>query len=604
MKLVIAGALLFIGVFSAGVASRPLFDKFSTADLVEHSTRILEEAGVTDESRYDHIFVALKEPNRNASWELSDAALTVKHLGGNVWGVNAEALRRIEPAEFTATVDLGNVVVLEGEVDSEDTSQRLQAAAERAAGVSEVKNQLLISDEVKAPEWKLTGPKYLEKFLSFSGVKRLTADQSGLRLEGEVLSREVREKLGNEANNLADTKSVVSNDLTVRKPKPSILVVRGDGQKLSLSGLLPSEEYHSKLVNRIKEAVPEAEIVSEMKVEEGVIDPWWLASAENLLPKFFSEITGQGGVEYWKNHLLISGQISSESVANELAFMAAGFGKPENFGVENDLVVIPSESPEVNLFRDERGKLVVEGQVSSPVFKDQILGGLMRHNPDVVVRDNLKVDDSVKDLRWGDPGQLVKAVMFNTEGGMLRITENGIKLAGEAGNDTNKESILEYANLVIGKSGKIESILTAKTGQSFATLPANKPVDEGSDDNSEDSPEEKIDIDFKDLAVYFNSGRSSIRSSQMGNIRDTAKLLKKLDSNTKVIVGGYADHLGNQSFNRRLSLNRANAVKDLLVNYGVPEEMMVVKYFGEDVSNVNRNDLWKSRRVELSWLEE
>jgi len=107
-------------------------------------------------------------------------------------------------------------------------------------------------------------------------------------------------------------------------------------------------------------------------------------------------------------------------------------------------------------------------------------------------------------------------------------------------------------------------------------------------------------VNFKALSVYFNSGRSTIRDSQISNLRLTARILRTKIPNTRVIVGGYADRKGDAEFNRELSLKRANSVREILVSYGVARDRMDVQFFGEDTSNTQTSDLWRSRRVELS----
>ena len=51
---------------------------------------------------------------------------------------------------------------------------------------------------------------------------------------------------------------------------------------------------------------------------------------------------------------------------------------------------------------------------------------------------------------------------------------------------------------------------------------------------------------------------------------------------------GYADEVGNSSYNQQLSQKRAEAVKNVLTNAGIDASRLTVKGNGEDTS-VNKN---------------
>ncbi len=103
------------------------------------------------------------------------------------------------------------------------------------------------------------------------------------------------------------------------------------------------------------------------------------------------------------------------------------------------------------------------------------------------------------------------------------------------------------------------------------------------------------------MAVYFDSASDAIKASEEEKINEAAKLiLDSKDVENGLTVGGYADLQGNADFNRDLSLKRANAVRDRLIAKGIPADRLTVNHFGEDTSKSAKEDLWKSRRVEIS----
>jgi len=103
------------------------------------------------------------------------------------------------------------------------------------------------------------------------------------------------------------------------------------------------------------------------------------------------------------------------------------------------------------------------------------------------------------------------------------------------------------------------------------------------------------------MAVYFDSASAEIKASEEQKIVEAAQLiLESKDVRQSLTVGGYADLQGNADFNRELSLKRAKAVRDRLISKGVSADRLSVNHFGEDTSKTAQNDLWKSRRVEIS----
>ena len=105
--------------------------------------------------------------------------------------------------------------------------------------------------------------------------------------------------------------------------------------------------------------------------------------------------------------------------------------------------------------------------------------------------------------------------------------------------------------------------------------------------------------------VYFGFDSSAVPSAEFAKIDAVAK---DLLANAKhvVVVEGNCDERGSNEYNLSLGENRANIVRDQLVNLGVSSERVQTKSYGEEKPAVQGSgeSVWsKNRRAEFLVLE-
>jgi outer membrane protein OmpA-like peptidoglycan-associated protein len=86
----------------------------------------------------------------------------------------------------------------------------------------------------------------------------------------------------------------------------------------------------------------------------------------------------------------------------------------------------------------------------------------------------------------------------------------------------------------------------------------------------------------------------------------TLSMLVKAFPGVQLRIEGYTDNVGDADANRRLSLDRANGVKELLVKVGVPADRISTEGFGADKAiapNDTEENRAKNRRIELSLIK-
>jgi outer membrane protein OmpA-like peptidoglycan-associated protein len=103
--------------------------------------------------------------------------------------------------------------------------------------------------------------------------------------------------------------------------------------------------------------------------------------------------------------------------------------------------------------------------------------------------------------------------------------------------------------------------------------------------------------------INFDSGKYDIPNERMNFLKRAADFIQKLPSSTVLEVGGHTDNVGTDADNQTLSDNRAKAVKDALVKFGVKSEVLQTKGYGESVqrtTNDTEQNRFYNRRIEYS----
>jgi outer membrane protein OmpA-like peptidoglycan-associated protein len=80
--------------------------------------------------------------------------------------------------------------------------------------------------------------------------------------------------------------------------------------------------------------------------------------------------------------------------------------------------------------------------------------------------------------------------------------------------------------------------------------------------------------------INFLINQSVVQSKFYPVLNETANLLKSMPG-SKILIAGHTDITGDESLNQRLSLRRANSIKNYLTKRGIPAERIEVVSFGE-----------------------
>lgn len=101
--------------------------------------------------------------------------------------------------------------------------------------------------------------------------------------------------------------------------------------------------------------------------------------------------------------------------------------------------------------------------------------------------------------------------------------------------------------------------------------------------------------------IVFNSNESAIAEHFVTRLNRFASLLNAYPK-TNMLITGHADSTGNEELNNKLSLDRANQVKDKLISFQVNSTRILTWGLGKKLpiaSNDTQEGRAKNRRVEF-----
>lgn len=106
--------------------------------------------------------------------------------------------------------------------------------------------------------------------------------------------------------------------------------------------------------------------------------------------------------------------------------------------------------------------------------------------------------------------------------------------------------------------------------------------------------------------INFEFGKAELLPGARQTIDPLVEVLRK-EPQRNVLIEGFTDSIGNDQYNIKLSLQRANAVRDAITAKGIRADRITTKGYGEQfpvASNETPAGRQKNRRVEIIILNE
>lgn len=225
--------------------------------------------------------------------------------------------------------------------------------------------------------------------------------------------------------------------------------------------------------------------------------------------------------------------------------------------------------------------LTVSGTVQNDATKSNILDAFKGLAADLPLVDKLVVDANADQFSFNNFAGL--AGLFkefpNVNGS---FADKALNLAGQVASFDDK------SNLV----GKAQELL----GNVFSINADNVTVEEAEADEIADMSAANIDLE-----IVFATGSSQISPRYYRRLNSFAKYVS--ENNIKGEIAGYTDNTGDATQNQQLSEKRANAVREYLIQQGVPAEALTAVGHGQEnpiADNGTEEGRRKNRRIEFN----
>ena len=165
-------------------------------------------------------------------------------------------------------------------------------------------------------------------------------------------------------------------------------------------------------------------------------------------------------------------------------------------------------------------------------------------------------------LRW----ETSNATTVRIEPGLGDVSSTGNRAI-------NPTSSVTYLATAIGPGGTTSD--SARITVNIPAPPAPAPPPR--------TPDVSMDQLFQQnvKSIYFDYDKSDIRPDQMSILQSNAAWLKQ-HPEVKFTLEGHCDERGSEEYNLALGDRRANAVKQFLVDQGIPESRISTISYGED----------------------
>jgi OOP family OmpA-OmpF porin len=376
------------------------------------------------------------------------------------------------------------------------------------------------------------------------------------------------------------TRLVDDDTHLIAEAKPFVWTGERDVTRFALGGGVPTPAIRGRLDDAMKGLAGGAEIVDRMEYKRGA--PPRFDAAAQLLIEQLARLGNGGKVSLSDSAISLKG--TARDLGGREAIADALKKLPEGFSITENAIQAPPYIFQAN--KDPVAATVtLSGYVPDNNIHSMIVAAAKRKFFNEQILDNLKAS-------VGSPPGFTQGVIEALGGlsrlstGVLTVSDNDIKLTGDAFYDLAIEQISSELSANLPQGWKADPVITVRPPASSVDSTVCQQL-------------------FAELLakskIRFESAKSTID-------RDSAGLLDRMIETAlrcpgaEIEVGGHTDAAGDADANMALSQRRAQAVVDYMVRDGVPADRLKAVGYGASeplASNDTDEGKAQNRRIEF-----
>lgn len=222
--------------------------------------------------------------------------------------------------------------------------------------------------------------------------------------------------------------------------------------------------------------------------------------------------------------------------------------------------------------------VVIEGVVPDQATKTKLLTNLRAVYGAERVVDRIQVDDIAMPPNWGDyVASMISSGLTRVSPGKLEVSGQSVRITGEVGNEALRQQVASDLSLASNTSYTVTNALKLSSQQ------------------------EVLDQTLANRIIEFQSGSAKLTPFGMSILDEmVAKMVQMPDS--RFLIIGHTDNVGQRESNLALSHARALAVKNYMVMKRIPASHLDVLGKGPDepvADNTSNDGRARNRRIEF-----
>ncbi|MEL7543694.1 MAG: OmpA family protein, partial [Pseudomonadota bacterium] len=252
--------------------------------------------------------------------------------------------------------------------------------------------------------------------------------------------------------------------------------------------------------------------------------------------------------------------------------------------------------------QDSTDRLVLSGKVGSSAMRIA-LRSIARASFDGGVVDRLEVIDGAPDASWLSASRVALAQLSRLRNGAVEVTSARLDLYGDATTGDAARAVRTAIDRAApGRFDVSALVLSPKTLEAEdveKVVAATDTVDAGTCGNVMNT---LTSLD----PINFDSERAEIKAAARATLDKLAAVALRCPK-SRIRVAGHTDSRGPESYNQKLSEERAGAVAAYLAEKGVDRSRMRTRGLGESqplVDNDTRANRARNRRIEFTVTEQ